>query len=82
MDPAGVEVEPDRLGQPVAQGEGGGALGGVGEAHQLAQVQGAVGGGDVAQDPAGADGGELLVVTDQADRAAAGGHVLDHPCPR
>jgi hypothetical protein len=37
-------------------------------------VQGAVGGGDVAQDAAGADRGELLlVVADEADLPAAGG---------
>ena len=73
VDAVVVEVEPERLGAPVAQGEGGGAFGGVGEPDQLGQVQRAVGGGDVAQDAAGADRGELLVVADQPDRPAAGG---------
>ena len=67
MDAVVVEVEPERLGLPVAQREGGGAFGGVGEPEQLGQVQRAVGGGDVAQDAAGADRGELLVVADQPD---------------
>jgi hypothetical protein len=39
VDPVAVEVEPERLGEAFAQGQGGGAFGGVGEAHQLAQVQ-------------------------------------------
>ena len=77
VDPAAVEVEPERLGVPVAKGEGGGGFGGVGEPHQLGQAQRPVGGGDVPQDPAGTDRGELLVVTDQADRAAAGDHEVD-----
>ena len=76
VDPAVVEVEPERLGAPVAQGEGGGSFGGVGEPHQLGQVQRAVGGGDVAQDAAGADRGELLVVADEADLPAACGDEL------
>ena len=66
-----VEVEPERLGPAVAQGQGGGAFGGVGEPEQLGQPERAVGGGDVAQDAAGADRGELLVVADQPDAAAA-----------
>ena len=77
MDAVAVEVEPERLGLPVAQGEGGGGFGGVGEPHQLAQLQRAVGGGDVAQDAAGADRGELLVVPDEPDLPAAGGDELD-----
>lgn len=48
MDPVVVEVEPQGFGAPVAQGQGGGAFDGVGEPHELVQVQGAVGGGDVA----------------------------------
>ena len=67
VDPVVVEVEPERLGVPVAQGQGGGGFDGVGEPHQLGQVQRAVGGGDVPQDAAGADRGELLVVPDQPD---------------
>ena len=70
VDAVVVEVEPEGFGASVAQGEGGGALGGVGEPHQLGQVQRAVGVGDVAQDAAGADGGELLVVADEPDLPA------------
>jgi hypothetical protein len=62
---------------PVAQRQGGGAFGGVGEPHQLGQVQRPVGGGDVAQDTAGADRGELLVVPDETHGPAAGDHELD-----
>ena len=35
MDAVVVEVEPERLGFAVAQGEGGGCFGGVGEPEQL-----------------------------------------------
>ena len=77
VDPAAVEVEPERLGVPVAKRQGGGGFGGVGEPHQLGQAQRPVGGGDVPQDAAGTDRGELLVVTDQPDRAAAGDHEVD-----
>jgi hypothetical protein len=34
---------------------------------QLGQAEGAVGVGDVAEDAAGADRGELLIITDQPD---------------
>ena len=71
MDPLAVEVEAQCLGVALAQRERGGAFGRVGEPHQLAQLQRAVLGADVAQDAAGADRGELLVVADQADAAAA-----------
>ena len=64
-DPVVVEVEAEGFGVPVAQGEGGGGFGGVGDkSHDLGQVERAVGGGDVAEDAAGADRGELLIVTD------------------
>ena len=42
-------------------------FGGVGEAVQLGELQGAVGVFDVAEDAAGADRGELLIITDQPD---------------
>ena len=63
--------------RPSPQSQRRGALDGVGEPHQLVQVQGAVGGGDVAQDAAGADRGQLLVVPDEPDLPAAGGDEVD-----
>jgi hypothetical protein len=39
-------------------------LGGVGETVQLGEMQRAIGLLDVADDPAGADRGELLIITD------------------
>ena len=65
VDASVVEVEVQCGGVAVAEGEGGGGFGGVGEAVQLGELEGAVGVFDVAEDAAGADGGELLVVTDQ-----------------
>ena len=38
---------------------------------QLGQAQGAVDVGDVAKHAAGADGGELLIISDQSDRRTA-----------
>ena len=73
VDPVVVEVEPEGLGAAFPKRQGGGAFDGVGEPHQLVQVQRAVGGGDVAQDTAGADRGELLGVADEPDLPAAGG---------
>ena len=70
MDPLLVEVEAERFGSAVAEGEGGGGFGGVGEPVQLGEPDRAVGGLDVAEHAAGADRGELLVVTDQPDTAA------------
>ena len=81
VDPVLVEVEPEGLRPAVAQGEGGGGLGRVGEPHQLAQVDRAVGGGDVPQDAAGADRGQLLVIADQPDAAPSGEDVADGRCP-
>ena len=77
VDPAVVEVEAEGLRAAVAQGEGGGGFGGVGEPEQLGQAGGAVGGGEVAQHAAGADRGELLVVSDQPDAAAPGHDEVD-----
>ena len=42
-------------------------FGGVGEAVQLGELEGAVGVCDVAEDAAGADRGELLIITNQPD---------------
>ena len=47
-----------------SKGEGGSGFGRVGEAVQFGEPDGAVGVFDVAEDAAGADGGELLIITD------------------
>ncbi len=73
VHPTGIEVEPQRGGATVAQLQGGAALGDPGEAHQLGQVQGTVGGADVAQHPSGTDRCQLLVVPDQPHRRTPGG---------
>ena len=56
VDAVAVQIETQCLWQAFAQGEGGCPFGRVGEAHELRQVQAAVGGLDVPQHPAGADG--------------------------
>ena len=66
-----VEVEAERFGSAVAEGEGCEAFGGVGEPVQLGEPDRSVGVGDVAEHAAGADRGQLLVVTDQPNTAAA-----------
>jgi hypothetical protein len=43
----------------------------IGEPVQLSQPDRAVAGLDVAEHPAGTDGGELLIITDKPDTAAA-----------
>ena len=72
-----VEVEAERFGPAVAEGEGCGAFGGVGEPVQLGEPDRSVGVGDVAEHAAGADRGELLVVTDQPNTAAASDDEVD-----
>jgi len=47
------------------------------EAVQFDQPNRAVAAFDVAQDTAGADGGQLLIITDQPDAAAAANNELD-----
>ena len=69
--PTPVRVEAECFGSAVAAGEGGGGLGRVGEPVQLGEPDRAIAGLDVAQHPAGADGGQLLIITDQPDAAAA-----------
>ena len=69
VHPLAVQVEAQRFGVALAQRERGGAFGRVTEPHQFAQLQGTVLGSDVAQDAAGADGGELLIVPDQPHAA-------------
>ena len=71
MNTAVIKVEVECFGFAFAEGECGCCFGGVGEAVQLGQVQGAVGVGDVAEDAAGADRGELLIITDQPDTRPA-----------
>lgn len=77
VDAVVVEVEAERFGVAGAEREAGGAFGRVGEADELVELDGAVGGLDVAEDAAGADRGELLVVADEAHGAAAVEDELD-----
>ena len=66
-----VEVEPEGGSVTGTQVEGGGCLDRVGEPDDLLEAYGAVRAGDVAQDSAGADRGELLVVSDEPDPGAS-----------
>ena len=77
MNTAMIEIEAECAGIAFAQGERGLCFGRVGEAVQLGEVQGAVGVFDVAEDAAGADRGELLIITDQPDTRAATDGELD-----
>ena len=77
MNAAVIKVEPERLGFAFAEGERCCRFGGVGEAVQLGQMEGAVGLLDVAEDTAGADRGELLIITDQPDTRTATDGELD-----
>jgi hypothetical protein len=71
VDPSTVEVEPQRLGSASRSARE--AAPSAGSANRISsEVQRAVGGGDVAQDTAGADRGELLVVADEADLTRRG----------
>src|SRR5215203_6070624 len=60
MDPAVIKVEAECLWFAFSEGERCCGFGGVREAMQLGQTESAVGVCDVAEDAAGADGGELL----------------------
>ena len=62
-----IKIERQRLGVAFAEGEGGCGFGRVGEAVELGEVECAVAVCDVAEDTAGADRGELLIITDQPD---------------
>ncbi len=83
VDAAAVGVERDRRRVALAQREGGGGFGvveaavGVAEAMHFAEGDGADLVGDVAQNAAGGDRGELPVVADEPDLSAAGGDVVD-----
>ena len=77
MDPAVIKVERRAPRVAFAEGERCCRFGGVGEAMQLGQAEGAVGVFDVAEDTAGADRGELLIITDQPDTRTATDRELD-----
>ncbi len=77
MNPAVIKVEVECLGAAVAEGERCCRFGGVGEAMQLGQAKGAVDMCDVAEDTAGADRGELLIIADQSDTRTATDGELD-----
>jgi hypothetical protein len=77
MNPVVVEVEVQRRRIPVAEGEGRGRLGEIGEAVQLGQLECAMGVFEVPQDAAGADSAELLVVPDQPNTPTPAHHKLD-----
>jgi hypothetical protein len=72
-----VQVEAQRLRPAVTQRQRCGRFGGVLEAVQFGQPNRAVAAFDFAQDTAGADGGQLLIITDQPDAAAAANNELD-----
>jgi hypothetical protein len=71
VDASPVQVEPEGFRSAIAECEGCGGLGRIGETMQLAQPDRAVAGLDVAKHPACADRSELLIITDQPDTAAA-----------
>ena len=77
VDTSPVQVEAERFGSAVADGDAGGGLCRVAEAVQLGEPEGAMARLDVAEHPAGADRGELLIITDQPDAAAAADDELD-----
>ena len=81
MHPVVVDVEPDRGGVTGADGKAGGGFGGpgfgVGEAYDGAQGDGVVGVGEIAQNAAGADRRQLLIVADEAHAGAARHRVSD-----
>ena len=71
MNTALIEIEAECAGIAVPQGERGLCFGRVGEAVQLCETQRAVALLDVAEHAAGADRGELLIITDQSDTRPA-----------
>lgn len=81
MDAVVVDVEADSGGVSGAEGKAGGGFGGpgfgVGEPHDGAQGDGVVGLGEVAQDAAGGDGGQLLVIAGEAHAGPARQRVTD-----
>ena len=77
MNTAVIKVEVECLWFAFAEGERCCRFGGVGEAMQLGQAEGAVGVCDVAKHAAGADRGELLIISDQPDTRTATDGELD-----
>ena len=71
VDAIVIEVEVERCRFAVAEGEGCCCFGGVSEAVQLGEAESAVGVCDVAEDTAGADRGELLIITNKPDACTA-----------
>src|SRR5215213_12033969 len=98
MNTAMIEIEAERAGISVPQRERNLCFGRVGEAVQLGQMQGAMTVLNVAEDAAGSDRGELLIITNQSDtrtttdgeldggvegeRVGHAGLVDDHQCRR
>ena len=77
VDALPVEVEAERFGSAVAEGEGRGGLGRVGEPVQLTQPDRAMASLNVTQYPAGPDRSKLLIITDQPNTATAADDELD-----
>ena len=77
MDASPVQVEAERFGSAVAECEGRRGLARVGEPVQLTQPGRAMASLSVTKHPAGTDRGELLIITDQPDAAAAANNELD-----
>ena len=71
MNTAMIEIEAECAGIAFPQRERGLCFGRVGEAVQLGKLQGAVNVLDVAEDAAGSDRGELLIITNQPNTRAA-----------
>jgi hypothetical protein len=71
VDTAVIKVEVECLRFAFSEGERCCRFGRVGEAVQLGQAEGAVALLDVAEHTAGADRGELLIITDQPDTRTA-----------
>src|SRR5215204_7292998 len=76
MNTAMIEIEAESAGVAFPQDERGLCFGRVGEAVQLGELQGAVNVLDVAEDAAGSDRGELLIITNQPDTRPAVDGVL------
>lgn len=77
VDAVVVEVPAQGGGVAVAEGEGGGLLAVVDEAQHLVEFDGAVHALQVREYAAGADGGQLAVVAEQADGGASGECIVD-----
>jgi hypothetical protein len=67
MDTAVIKIEVECLRSSFAEGERCCCFSRVGEAVQLGKIEGAVAVLDLAKDTAGADRGELLIITNQPD---------------